>query len=593
MFIDEHVFFVSVGTPIALTMVVYLGTKAPGARATAQIRDALQAHVNVYKAAQFNVMRLSTDGEGGMDAAVPLLAKLGITVNQVGAGEHVHIIENKIKTIKERVRSILHSLPFSLPTALTKWLVMYSVYVINCVPNMGGYPMISPREALTGRKMVVKRDLPVSFGDYCQIARPKTDNTMKARTEAAIALLPAGNQQGTVKFLNLETGKTCRRDQFTILPFTQEVINALNKMSANSSAVALEEEKQQDAPEEPNPFLPPQREVGVVDPTQQLERLEWQEIAAEEPATVEPDSSDPSPPPAEPVPEKESSHSMSLRTRPETPYVRHAYATGNYTITQGVRDPVSRIRAVEALAKELLQLVEKGVFVGARRADVREGDSVIPSKTFLKDKRGPDGEFLITKARFVAGGHRQDRSLYEDVSSPTASVLAVYYVAAMAAREGRCVKVCDIAGAYLNAKMDEAHRVFIKMGNVEAAVITAIDPKYKKFVNEDGTLLLRLLRALYGCIESARLWYQELAKALEEEGFKANDVEPCVFNKTINGLQITVVVYVDDLLIASQSAKDVDEFLNMLRRRFVSITVHEGDVIPYLGMKFDFSEKGR
>ena len=54
----------------------------------------------------------------------------------------------------------------------------------------------------------------------------------------------------------------------------------------------------------------------------------------------------------------------------------------------------------------------------------------------------------------------QDKSIYEDVSSPTVSTAASFLVAAIAAQEHRHVVTLDIRGAYLNASMKE-HEVLM------------------------------------------------------------------------------------------------------------------------------------
>lgn len=46
-------------------------------------------------------------------------------------------------------------------------------------------------------------------------------------------------------------------------------------------------------------------------------------------------------------------------------------------------------------------------------------------------------------------------------------------------------------------------------------------------------------------------------------GFEANDIDPCVMNKVINGKQCTLIIYVDDILILSENTEDVDWVLGM------------------------------
>ena len=48
---------------------------------------------------------------------------------------------------------------------------------------------------------------------------------------------------------------------------------------------------------------------------------------------------------------------------------------------------------------------------------------------------------------------------------------------------------------------------------------------------------------------------------LIEAGYIPNDHDPCVFNKTIDGTQITVAFHVDDLLVTCTNSKYIDELI--------------------------------
>jgi hypothetical protein len=63
----------------------------------------------------------------------------------------------------------------------------------------------------------------------------------------------------------------------------------------------------------------------------------------------------------------------------------------------------------------------------------------------------------------VAGGHRQDRSLFEDVGSPTADITHIFTEVAIAASKNQVVLTADVgAAAYLNAPM-EGEEVLMKV----------------------------------------------------------------------------------------------------------------------------------
>jgi hypothetical protein len=89
---------------------------------------------------------------------------------------------------------------------------------------------VSPRQDFTGIRPVFSRDLPFAFGQFVQAAQGVSDNSMKARTFSAITLLPTGNSNGSVKIMNLSTGRVCIRSkrQLTPLPMPSEWINILN-----------------------------------------------------------------------------------------------------------------------------------------------------------------------------------------------------------------------------------------------------------------------------------------------------------------------------------------------------------------------------
>ena len=73
------------------------------------------------------------------------------------------------------------------------------------------------------------------------------------------------------------------------------------------------------------------------------------------------------------------------------------------------------------------------------------------------------------------------------------------------------------------------------------------------YLDNRGRAYVRLKKALYGCIESAKLWYDELKRSLESWGYVVNQEDRCVFNKLVSGVQSTLLLHVDDILCLSAS----------------------------------------
>jgi dihydroxyacetone kinase DhaKLM complex PTS-EIIA-like component DhaM len=101
---------------------------------------------------------------------------------------------------------------------------------------------------------------------------------------------------------------------------------------------------------------------------------------------------------------------------------------------------------------------------------------------FLKEKLLLEPKL---KARFVAGGRMQDRTVHsaDETSSPSVSSSALYIVATIAAREGRKVRTMDIGSAYLNAEIKREVIMVIQPSLTK--ILCSIAPGYSKFMRED------------------------------------------------------------------------------------------------------------
>jgi hypothetical protein len=252
--------------------------------------------------------------------------------------------------------------------------------------------------------------------------------------------------------------------------------------------------------------------------------------------------------------------------------------------------------AIRSIVKELANMCDKSVWkaVDIKLLTTKQLRKIIRSSMFIKEKYRADGSFEKLKARLVAGGHMQDRSDYGDVSSPVVSTLSVNLLAALAAKEKRKVYCIDIGSAFLNADMS-GDNVLMRLDPLLADILCKMDHSYSQFLDSrDGSLVVHLTKALYGCIRSSMLWYNTLLSFLIECGFKQNAYDSCVLNRTIsNNRQCTVCFHVDDLLVTTNDALLAEELIRKLKQRFGEITVHTGAVHNYLGAVFDFTECGK
>ena len=189
---------------------------------------------------------------------------------------------------------------------------------------------------------------------------------------------------------------------------------------------------------------------------------------------------------------------------------RDENTTSNISMRTALKTKGAEAEAV--IRSELQQMIEKKVWVPVMgsKLTAQEKSSVIRSSMFLKRKNYPDGSFEKLKARLVAGGDQQDKSLYDDLSSPTVSTCAVFTMLAVSAHEKRHIAVVDIRGAFLNANMTAGVPVHMRLDKTMSDIISQLDIRYKSYADSMGCTTVLLKKALYGCVESAALWYHNL-----------------------------------------------------------------------------------
>jgi hypothetical protein len=272
---------------------------------------------------------------------------------------------------------------------------------------------------------------------------------------------------------------------------------------------------------------------------------------------------------------------------------------------QGSSEPIGSLSVAKALKKnekasrksilsELKQIVDKSVWEVIEKSSLTKVQlrKAIRSSMFLKEKFTSDGEFEKLKARLVAGGDSQDKALYDNISSPTVAQETVMMVLAIAAIEKRKVATIDITGAYLECEFPDDDEVIMTLDPTLTMLLREIDPTIVGKQDEKGYTYVKLKKALYGCIQSAKLWYDKLCGVLINAGYIRNDYDPCLFNKTVNGEQVTIAFHVDDLLITSTNPALIDEIQEHLQANFEAITVNRSDKHSYLAMNMLITDGG-
>ena len=81
-------------------------------------------------------------------------------------------------------------------------------------------------------------------------------------------------------------------------------------------------------------------------------------------------------------------------------------------------------------------------------------------------------------------------------------------------------------------------------------------------------LVCKLKRSLYGLKQSPRQWYKRFDSFMLAHGFKRSQYDSCVYIKFVNGSPIYLLLYVDDMLIAAKSMKEITTLKAQLSSEF-------------------------
>ena len=638
MYIDGRSFLVAVVNPMNLGVAVMINNHN-----AQEVQRAINAISGMIALRGCTIHTLIHDPEKAIVKAAGLCP--GIRFEETEVNGHVPIAERFIEEIKETARSVIHSLPYEIPRSWIPALVTFAVIRRNSVPNKNLGKKMTPREVLLGRKVNYKKDYALGFGDFVKLYKPNVKkNTMQRRSMDAIALYPTGAANGAWVFLHLETMHRVVRSWWRVEPLSDLTIAFLNNQAAVEEAAQQRRGNHRDADifddvpaipaDDVNGLqvqpevvgLPPEAVADIQPGELVVEHEDDNDAVVGGPELLAPDHTldindvDIAEPAvqdfinavAEPGVLAEGSSSgdevvadeepvvLEKRTRSGASYLLRltgqALAAGKKKkISQSKAIRLYKQKAMDSMFSELCVLDKKGTWtpVDPNTLSKQELKRIIRSFMFLTEKYDAEGEFLKLKSRLVAMGNEQDKELLDmDVSSPTVCSTSVYTVAAIAAAERRYVLTLDIGGAFLNALVPSGETIMVKLDAINSELLCQMRPDYRPFLNERRELTVKLEKALYGCIQSARLWYDTFSAFLYKLGYKKNERDACVFNKlSTTGVQCTVCFHVDDVMITSEDKSMLDEFESAVTAEYEQVSVTKGDKHSYLGRLFDFSEE--
>ena len=213
--------------------------------------------------------------------------------------------------------------------------------------------------------------------------------------------------------------------------------------------------------------------------------------------------------------------------------------------------------------------------------DLPSGKRPIGCKWIYKTKLNPDGSIERYKSRLVAKGFTQREGIdYYETYAHVSSKDSLRIVMALVAHFDLELHQMDVKTAFLNGELNE--EVYMQKPQ-------GFEIKGKEH------MVCKLKRSIYGLKQASRQWYFKFNEVIMKYGFKENIVDRCIYLKKSGSAWILLVLYVDDILLASTNLSLLRETKDLLSENFdtkdmgeahyvIGIEIHRDRTLGILGL---------
>nr|BBF90152.1 polyprotein -like [Oryza rufipogon]BBF90155.1 polyprotein -like [Oryza rufipogon] len=186
--------------------------------------------------------------------------------------------------------------------------------------------------------------------------------------------------------------------------------------------------------------------------------------------------------------------------------------------------------------------------------EIPKGAKTVGCKWVYKTKYDSRGNIEKFKARLVAKGFTQREGIdYNETFSPVSCKDSFRIIMALVAHYDLELHQMDVKTAFLN-------------GDLEEKVYMAQPKGFVMKGNEN--MGCRLKRSIYGLKQASRQWYLKFDGTIKKFGFQENVEDNCIYSKFKNGRFIFLILYVDDILLASSDVSLLQETKKFLSSNF-------------------------
>lgn len=235
---------------------------------------------------------------------------------------------------------------------------------------------------------------------------------------------------------------------------------------------------------------------------------------------------------------------------------------------QEMKSSVNRVKWEQAVRDEINSLEINETWTLVQKPEKK---NIIECKWVFAIKHDEHGNPIKYKARLVAKGFSQKfMHDYDETFAPVARIGSFRFLLAFANQFKLLIHHMDVKTAFLNGILKE--EIYMKV---------------PEGITGKENHVCKLNKAIYGLKQAARCWYELFDRTLKEQGFKSSSVDPCIYvlDKGSVLRNIYIVLYVDDLVIATANAETMNNLKHYLMNRFKMIDLKE--IRLFLGIKIE------
>ncbi|UYV74758.1 hypothetical protein LAZ67_12000832 [Cordylochernes scorpioides] len=233
---------------------------------------------------------------------------------------------------------------------------------------------------------------------------------------------------------------------------------------------------------------------------------------------------------------------------------------------------IEREKWLQAMNEELNSLEKNNVW---ELTPLPKDKKIIGCKWTYKQKLNSKGEIERYKARLVAKGFNQKFGRdYEETFAPIVKHSIIRAFLAASVYKGMKVNHLDVKTAFLHGDLDKELYMELPEG------------LHTKQTNK----VCKLKKAIYGLKQAGRSWNTKIASTLIKNNFKQSLVDPCLFTKNEENHSIYLILYVDDMLLASDSEIIIQNTVKTLEKEFEIKNL--GDPTQFIGIEISRNREG-